>query len=491
MNNKPEMNTHFSHYFAFDAEVLQNYGAFNVSLINDLPLFIDPFLLFNSNNSDYRKLHEQIIKYLRFLRDKSLKGEMNEGLLYAWFTFPEIKQTWFGFSETGNKGRGLGIDFARALNKNLNTIFASFGKEKVSHGSHLEKLCLIKDGVGRDNISDFTTNLIKEFLLEYTQEFAKTYLPKEFAKSIHVKKVRFNYSTESWVAATYTLPFVDGDYVILTPKDMLTKDEIWINKDDLINDYDQIVEALPNLQLRDQLNNYLLRTLPEKATPKEKHAAITSTIREFPQFLEYYILHKENNGDKAVSISEEKVFWSENLFIEQARELVSQLQNLSRFYTISGNTYSEAKLRAEFLKDIIENKGGWRFFYVDGEPLRRESDLQILYRLTWFATPSDVSREANDGRGPADFKISRGSLDKSIVEFKLASNTKLKANLEKQVEIYKKASDARFGVKVIMYFTETEYEKVISILRELNIENNRDIILIDGRKDNKTSASKA
>jgi len=36
-----------------------------------------------------------------------------------------------------------------------------------------------------------------------------------------------------------------------------------------------------------------------------------------------------------------------------------------------------------------------------------ESDLQILYRLTWYGTTRDVTREANDGRGPADFKISR------------------------------------------------------------------------------------
>ena len=37
----------------------------------------------------------------------------------------------------------------------------------------------------------------------------------------------------------------------------------------------------------------------------------------------------------------------------------------------------------------------------NGKPIRRESDLRLLFRLTWRGTPSDVSREVNDGRGPA------------------------------------------------------------------------------------------
>ena len=102
-----------------------------------------------------------------------------------------------------------------------------------------------------------------------------------------------------------------------------------------------------------------------------------------------------------------------------------------------------------------------------------------------------MSREVDDGRGPADYKISRGSLDKSIVEFKLASNSQLKRNLQHQVPIYQRASDAGKALKVIAYFTAGERQKVDRILRELSIEGDQDIILIDARSDNKPSASKA
>ena len=76
-----EVKVHFTDYFGVEPQVLFDYGAFNVSLINDLPLFVDPFLLFNSTKQEYRALHDEIIRYVRFLRDKSAEGELTEGLL--------------------------------------------------------------------------------------------------------------------------------------------------------------------------------------------------------------------------------------------------------------------------------------------------------------------------------------------------------------------------------------------------------------------------
>ena len=60
-------------------------------------------------------------------------------------------------------GRGLGKDFAENLFLGLKTIFREFGKEQITKSSHLEKLCLISPLVGRDKISDFTTNFAKKY----------------------------------------------------------------------------------------------------------------------------------------------------------------------------------------------------------------------------------------------------------------------------------------------------------------------------------------
>jgi hypothetical protein len=79
----------------------------------------------------------------------------------------------------------------------LHRVFTNFGAETITRGSHLEKLCLVGDGVGRDHLSDFTANLIKQFLLEYTQTFARRHIKSEFRRTFAVDKVRFDYASRA------------------------------------------------------------------------------------------------------------------------------------------------------------------------------------------------------------------------------------------------------------------------------------------------------
>ena len=74
---------------------------------------------------------------------------------------------------------------------------------------------------------------------------------------------------------------------------------------------------------------------------------------------------------------------------------------------------------------------------------------------------------------------------------KLAKNSQLRRNLERQAETYKKASDAKHSIKVILFFTAEEEVKVNSILRRIGMVSHPDIVLIDARADNKPSGSKA
>ena len=95
--------------------------------------------------------------------------------------------------------------------------------------------------------------------------------------------------------------------------------------------------------------------------------------------------------------------------------------------------------------------------------------MQVIYRLVWYGSPLDVNREVNNGRGPVDYKVSYGNRNSTLVEFKLASNSKLKQNLAKQVYIYKAASNTERAIKVILFFSEAEEKKVLDILNELNV----------------------
>lgn len=489
--DKRPARIYFTDFFDVSPDVLAEYGAFNVACILDLPLFIDPFLLFTSGKREYQNLHNEIIHYLSFLRDKSVEGSVSDGLLEAWYCFREVSQNKLGFCLTGNSGRGLGMNFARALNDNLHHLFSDFGKEKVTKGSHLEKLVLIRDRVGRDNISDFTTNLIKGYLLEYTQRFAKTQIDPAKLQRVNVPKVKFNYAIGVWEGAIFELPWLVDDYVLLTPEDILTKDDTWINKEDLRRDFPTIKEAVSNDALRAQIDEYFRSVLPKRPTAKDEREAIEKTLRRFHELIDYYIREKEENGDEAIRRSAEKVREVDNRFVQNISHLVGLVAKHSPFYTTLSTTLEETRRKIEFLKQVIENQDGYRIFYVKGKAVERETDLQILFKLVWEGSPSSVDSEVNNGRGPVDFAVSRGANDKTLVEFKLASNSQLERNIENQVAIYEKANRTTQSYKVILFFTSHEESKVRRMLQRLKVPQDAGVILIDARRDNKPSASKA
>ena len=372
-------------------------------------------------------------------------------------------------------------------------MYRDFGKETITRSSHLEKLCLISPLVGRDKISDFTTNFAKKYILEYTETFAKKYLNASQCREFSVSKVEFNYLTHTWKNRKYFLPCYNGDYVLLTPRDLLTRDDTFINRGDMISSLEDLVPSIEDASLRFQLNQYLREILPLKRkemskTEKDRKAA--ELIYFHPEIIDYYIKFKEETQEQATSISKQVVDEVRQLFNYQLQELVRLLQTNTSFYDTGTTSYEEAYKRVSFLKTVIEDMDGYRLFYVDGKPVRKESDLQIMYRLVWYASDYDVNREVNNGRGPADFKISRGARDATLVEFKLASNSKLRINLQNQAEIYQKASGASRAIKVILYFTEDEYIKTINILKDIGLHDCPDIILIDAI-GNKPSASNA
>jgi hypothetical protein len=481
---------YFSDVFGVEPEVVDTYGAFNIALVNDLPLFVDPFLLFDSERPEYRALHDDIIKYLVFVRDRAQADELTEGAISQWLFFREVKQNWLGFSRQGNSGTGLGKNFAEALARNFKRVFRNFGDETLTRSSHLEKLGLLSGGVGRDHLSDFTTNLIKGYLLKYTEDFAAAHLQAGQLKRVHIDRVAFNYETRRWQSGHCMLPWHAGDYVILTPCEMLTRDEAWINQGDMVSQFFQLRLSLPDEALRAQVNDHFLRQINERSTQEERKAAALRTIEQFTDLIDYYIKWKEDHAAEAHALSTAKVQQTHTQFVENIRELVLNHLVGTEFYE-RGNSYDEALQRVKYLKHVIEDNDGYRVFYVDGKPVKRESDLHTMFRLTWYATDFDVNAEVDNGRGPVDYKVSKGKQNASLVEFKLASNSSLRRNLEKQVEVYAKASLTEKSIKVIMYFSDSELEKVTRILRELKLQDREDIVLIDAGRDNKPSASKA
>ena len=343
------MELYFTQYFGLDPAVLDDYGALDISIVSDLPLFIDPFLLFHSDKPEYQLLHQQILEYLRFLKSQA-SASLSPALITNWYAFREVKQNWLGFTVLGNGGSGLGRDFAVTLHRSLGSILDNFGSETITRSSHLEKLCLISPGVGRDNISDFTTNLIQDYLLTYTQTFAQTHLRPEQCSTFAVPRAKFNYSTHAWQTSRYVLPKVNGDFVLLTPLDILTRDETWISHDDMIKSFDNLPVAVEDDVLRAQINHYFASQLGNKPTQKERARAASRTISEYPILIDHYIREKEDQGDQAEAVSAEKTKDLQNALIDQVKLAIPDIESKSDFYDKPWTSYDEVRERVQALR---------------------------------------------------------------------------------------------------------------------------------------------
>ena len=479
----------FNEYFEIDQNVLDRYGALNICLEADLPLFVDPFLLFSSANPEYRELHDKIVGHLIFLRTLAVD---NPAIGLTLFQFPEVRQNWLGLCKWGNNGKGLGPKFARNVIGAFNGFYRNFGTETVSDASHIEKLTLVGSGIGRDFISDFTTNLMFEFILGYTEKFAKQHLSDQQRK-IFTVRCSFDRDLMVWHPKSFELPYFykrdrDEDFILLTPVDILTKDEAFICHSDFTSQFRTIANSLDNAALRDAVNLYFSRRLPANPKKDDIERAIDATVQKYPEILDYYIKKKESEKDKASALSTVKVEKLREELLATLTDFCRHIFANSKFYEIKPTSYSEALKRAHFLKQVIEDNDGYRIFYKNGKPIASEDTVQRVFRLTWFASPHDINSEVNNGRGPADYKVSFGSRDSTIVEFKLGSSTSLKKNLMNQAEIYKKASKSISDIKVILCYTKAEIAKVIRVLKGLKQENAENVIIIDATR--KLSASR-
>ena len=303
----------FTEKFQVDSDILKKYGAVDISLVCDVPLFIDPMLIFNSEKDIYRELHNSIIRYFHFLYTKATQG-LTSKEIDARFNFSEIPNNWLGYSLFGNKGLALGKKYANFLYENI--AFA-INTHDISKSAHIEKVMLLYEGSGKDKISDLTVNLIKGFLCEYTEEFSLKYIKREFLDTFPVDKVYFNYETESFISKEFVLPYIyneDGkkEYILLTPYDILREDEPAINKKDFLDSYDRIRNTIENDTLRAYMNNYIglavrryeenqqrnKKPIKEKSIKKIEKQAFQEVVKEYPEPYDYYIKLREAETDE-------------------------------------------------------------------------------------------------------------------------------------------------------------------------------------------------
>ena len=105
-----------------------------------------------------------------------------------------------------------------------------------------------------------------------------------------------------------------------------------------------------------------------------------------------------------------------------------------------------------FFKNWVEYHRGWVVILNAGSQ-KREKIVQRVINLSGLsyikANNLSMSCEADEGRGPVDFKISRGQ-DITIIEVKLSSNAQYLHGYETQVEEYARAEQTDNMIYVLV-----------------------------------------
>jgi hypothetical protein len=257
----------------------------NIDPKRDVRLFVDPYALeikkdewSESCADDIRSFFTAVVNSLRSDRARA------EGLMSQ---LHEAKETFLGFSKGEPKGSGVGNFQAGQL---LNKLEKS---RAVASGvlSDLAEAELFVEGIGRDRISDLTTNIIRGRLIQYTQEQCALHgIP--LTKDRSVGPV-WDASNERWVQTYHDLPVAHGKSVILIPKYSVRK-MMSLESQEFYNHH--MIEFLrqeymtPNSGLAYVLKSGRLRV--NKKDVKARHPFVKNDLAEFvrkhPEVLERY-----------------------------------------------------------------------------------------------------------------------------------------------------------------------------------------------------------
>ncbi len=215
----------------YNISVSQADVDFAIPLLDaDIPLYLDPFLLWKSPSQQDQALHTALVNtfnHQSWLVKKGRREEAEQNLILA----SECDEVGLGVSTTRD-GKRIGKNTA---NQVLD-LFSRIPHYDESGFTHFEEIQLFVDGISKDRISDFACSFLKSFLIDFTyQECQRLGIP---TAKVHLASV-FDYKTQRFqtnVPADVPVDPERGLPILLVPKRWL-RHVPWISFDDYFAAY--------------------------------------------------------------------------------------------------------------------------------------------------------------------------------------------------------------------------------------------------------------
>jgi hypothetical protein len=194
------------------------------SFDEDIPLYVDPFLLWRSPSQQDQALHTSLVNAFNHLGQLAKKGRAEDAasILIAASECDEV-----GLGSSANRqGKRIGRPKA-------DEIIALFEKlpPYASRGfRHFEEIQFYVDGISKDRISDISCSFLKSFLIDFTiDQCLKLGIPTDRSRVDRV----YNYRKNEFEVQEVQSPVspVNGRPLLFVPKRWL-RFSPWINYDD-------------------------------------------------------------------------------------------------------------------------------------------------------------------------------------------------------------------------------------------------------------------
>jgi hypothetical protein len=262
----------------------------DVYVETDMPLFVDPFAFSRRRDTWSKDCHLLVVDFFQNVVDVIRRGDRDRALELL-NGLREPNETHLGFSKHRPRGSGLG----RQTSINLYDALASSTAMRTGFISSLEESELMVEGISKDRISDLTTNIIRDMLVEYTQQQCLIWSIR-LHDDVNVGHV-YDRDAQSWHSVYRRVPILCRRPLLLVPK--------WAVRYDLAYDSDKyysqfVLDYLESEEIRK--GSHLVRTLRtgrrrgtryvtkkelKAAYPKCKHL-LYEVSKEHPELLERY-----------------------------------------------------------------------------------------------------------------------------------------------------------------------------------------------------------
>jgi hypothetical protein len=206
----------------YDLPFTQEEVDFAIPFLDeDIPLFVDPFLLWKSPSLQDQSLHTALLSSFNYLGVVYKEGKLDSAI-NGLINISECIEVGLGMAS--NKiGHRIGEDKAREIL----SLFSLIPQIERGGFKHIEELQLLIDQFSKDRISDITCNLLKSFLIDFTiDQCIKLNIP---VINVELQNV-FNYQKREFMNETVSIPFnpLTGIPILFVPKRWLRYIP-WIN----------------------------------------------------------------------------------------------------------------------------------------------------------------------------------------------------------------------------------------------------------------------